>query len=434
MNIFLEIPNNLVLSASKRVLFIKAEDLVNRFIDVFDVPLDMRNYLLKLPPLPDTPKFRHWLAVTKNMVRSRIKGLDPEPQFISHFIVDSLEPSRIAELHGIRGLELLVDNAISDNSELIIDLPKLFTPPKFNIWGLGTVCNEDTQVGFYISVRADGSVSCRFGDYEFNVGSKFETDANLSIERDLKIHSDFGESVIASNIQGLGDAYHSNAPVVRKASALSQWGETLNKSIALLATLDRSVASGCLELSKAICPLHCGSTSFGSSSPAEIIGLTFLPGVLNHLDVMECLLHESLHQKLYHAEEGSSLFEGENGDEEIYYSPWRPDARPLRMLVHGAFVFTGVAQMWKMIAQREELENLKDEALFHVHYRVGQVKRAIDVVGKYGLPTSLGSKIVDLILRESRDVVSEVKFPNYYANESERRQHFHFESHSIFKH
>lgn len=434
MKLFAEIPNQVALTASKKILAIKARDLVDRFVEVFDVDDSLASFLHELPGTRDTPKFRHWLAVARSMVRSRLKGFDPEPQFIAHFIMDSLAASRLAQLHALRGVELLLDDAIATGKTLTVDLDDVLAPPKFHIWGLGTLSPQDRRLGIHLQVDEGGSLSGRFGDMAFKAAELSSFGHVYDFVPDIHVPTTAGTALLASNIQGLGDAYHSNAPVIRGAAALEEWAPVLERAVNTLASLDKKVASDCLDLSKAICPLHCGGTVFGSSSPADVIGLVFLPGVVEHLDVMECLLHESLHQKLYHAEEGAPLFDGENGDEEIYYSPWRPDARPLRMLVHGAYVFAGVAQMWRAIAETTANDSQREEALFHVHYRSGQARRALDVVEKYGMPTAFGETVISIIDEGVDQARADVRFPNFYAGESEKRQQAHFDDHSIFTH
>lgn len=434
MKFFDEIPNQLALMASKKILEIKSRDLVERFVEVFEIDNSLASLLHGLPHTRDTPKFRHWLAVTRSMVRSRLKGLDPEPQFIAHFVVDSLKTQRLAQLHSLRGLELLLDDAMAEGKKLTFELDDIVVPPKFHIWGFGTLSLRDQGIGIHLQIDETGSLWGRFGDLKFSSTELSLSTFSGDFVPDIHVQTDAGTALLASNIQGLGDAYHSNAPVIRGAAALKEWTPVLNRAVNVLASLDREVARDCLDLSKAICPLHCGGTSFGSSSPADVIGLVFLPGVIEHLDVSECLLHESLHQKLYHAEEGSPLFAGDNGDEEIYYSPWRPDARPLRMLMHGAYVFTGVAQMWRAIAETSTNDDQRDKALFHVHYRSGQARRAVDVIEKHGIPTAFGEKVINIIAEGVDKACAGVRFPNFFVGESEKRQQSHFDAHSIFIH
>jgi hypothetical protein len=104
------------------------------------------------------------------------------------------------------------------------------------------------------------------------------------------------------------------------------------------------------------------------------------------------------------------------------------------MLVHGAYVFTGVAQMWQAIAETSADDDRRDIALFHVHYRSGQARRALDVVEKYGMPTAFGEAIISIIAEGVDKARTGVRFPNFYAGESEKRQQAHFEAHSIFTH
>jgi hypothetical protein len=104
------------------------------------------------------------------------------------------------------------------------------------------------------------------------------------------------------------------------------------------------------------------------------------------------------------------------------------------MLVHGAYVFTGVAQMWRAIADTTDNDDRRNEALFHVHYRSGQARRSLDIVEKYGMPTALGETVLNLIAEGVDETRAGLRFPNFYAGESEKRQQAHFEAHSIFTH
>jgi HEXXH motif-containing protein len=58
------------------------------------------------------------------------------------------------------------------------------------------------------------------------------------------------------------------------------------------------------------------------------------------LKLAEAIVHEYFHNELFLHQESAELFDTRD---ELYYSPWRDDARPLNGLFHGAFVFTAVA-------------------------------------------------------------------------------------------
>lgn len=60
----------------------------------------------------------------------------------------------------------------------------------------------------------------------------------------------------------------------------------------------------------------------------------------------EAIVHEYHHQKLNALMDVTDLMAGAYS-EAIYYSPWRPDPRPLSGIYHGAFVFQAVLAYWQ---------------------------------------------------------------------------------------
>jgi hypothetical protein len=59
-------------------------------------------------------------------------------------------------------------------------------------------------------------------------------------------------------------------------------------------------------------------------------------------------VHEFHHQRLFAIESGLSLVEP-GADEPRHYSPFRPDPRPVRGLLHGLYVFLAVWRFWNAV-------------------------------------------------------------------------------------
>ena len=434
MEYYQSLPDKLAITASERVLAMVVKDHVARIIDTFPAAQVCPNFAELLASAQESPKLRHWLSVSRNLLRAKARTIDPEPRFMAHFEIDSLDRDRLAELHGFRAIEIALDTSLKLKKAFSINVENILCPTKWHIWNHGTFLVPENSNGLSIKIESSGSGMLTFGEHRVSLSQKLSVTNKIGFIPDISLSTSSGDVVIASNISGLGDAYHSNAPVIKSVTALKKWSETLEKAISILSEIDQELAAGCLRLSVAICPLHCGGTSFGSSSPGDIIGLVFLPGVEDPYDVAECLLHESLHQKLYHAEEGAQLFVGENGDHEIYYSPWRSDPRPLRMLVHGAFVFTGVAHLWKAIGASANDDDRRRKAAYHLYYRANQARRAMDVVAKYGEMTAFGSKVSSIVLDGINDVMEEFSGDVRLTKLCDDQLTEHLESHRRFKH
>ena len=65
----------------------------------------------------------------------------------------------------------------------------------------------------------------------------------------------------------------------------------------------------------------------------------------NELQLSEALVHEYSHNLLNMVILAGEIFESQIPQEEIYYSPWREDPRPISGVLHAVFVFTNVSEL-----------------------------------------------------------------------------------------
>ena len=432
MSMFFEIDTNIALEASRRILKIKAQNLITRFVDEFEVDLEY-HYLFKLLMLvDDTPKFRHWLSVSRSLLRSKSLGCDIEPQFISHFYLDSLNPQRLAELHIIGAIELLIDDAVKKQQSLAFDFPNIKTARAFHTWHTGTIFSQNFENGLALNLSKGADLDLQLGSRKYQLNVYEELLLGGVIQPDMRISVNGADILVASNVPSLANVYLSNLPIVKGKTALADWAKYISCGMNLLDKIDANLLRDCALLAKAVCPLHCNGVSFGSSSPTEVIGLVFLPAVRDYFDVAECLVHESMHQKLYHCEEGARLLDGDAADDEIYYSPWRPDPRPLRMLIHGAFVFTAVAEFWSMLDANDLCEGEKKRSLFNQHYRLIQARTALDIIEKHSKLTSFGEKIMHAMRLNHQKCLGGVQLDNSIMNQASEQAGQHFARYSDY--
>ena len=83
-----------------------------------------------------------------------------------------------------------------------------------------------------------------------------------------------------------------------------------------------------------------------------------------------------LHQLLFRLEKLINFYnKGQNI--ESYWSPWRNDPRPLRMIMHGSFVFAGVAEFWMRMIQNK---NSNLDSSYQFYLRLKQVKDGLKVL------------------------------------------------------
>lgn len=138
-------------------------------------------------------------------------------------------------------------------------------------------------------------------------------------------------------------------------------------------------------------PMNHGSVS---SSYATLRGLIALSPSDDALLQAETLIHEFCHMKLNQLLAVDPLLApGQNG--QVFYSPWRPDARRLRGLLLGAHAFLNVA---RYLARSLEREDASDERrldlMANVARRLFQVEAALSAVTEYGTLTEFGRRFM----------------------------------------
>ena len=435
MDFFHVIDTALVMHSSAMVSRMTTEDIASRALSSMDVPNSFTPIVDGLTDCIDSPKLRHWVSVSRSLIRSRLKVLDPEPRFVSHFFVDALHPGRIGEIHAFKALEVLLEHHLVNGTAFSWEDPDVQAPPQFNLWRVGTITLRQPCRGVWV-IFSEDDLFIRFGSCEFRYersSGHTRSHGDVGFHPSFMIETSAGTIQVPLDVPGLADCFHSNAPIVRGIEAIQEWAPAFQAAADILHRQDAAMARDCLLLTPAVLALHTGGTSYGSTSTQEILGLVFLPGVLDPNDVAECLLHEAMHQKLFRVEEGAPLYKEELGDTEIYYSPWRSDPRPLRMLVHGAFVFAGVSHFWKslQLSACEDSEE-RENAGFHSYYRALQAQAAMRIVAKYPGRTHMGRKVSAIIDQGIEQALATTDISATTIEEAHRRLSEHKTSYSRF--
>jgi HEXXH motif-containing protein len=245
----------------------------------------------------------------------------------------------------------------------------------------------------------------------------------------LRVVHPCGTAEVPIHDPGLSEPYHANAAIVRSARAVREWQGTLSRGIDLLAEFEPAVASELMALCPAVLPLHNGGISFGSASPEELVGLVYLPGVARVDDVAECLLHEAMHQKLYRIESCADLFQRDSPSGKVYYSPWRTDPRPLRMLLHGAYVFAGVAELWQKVwSAGGRREDHAERTLL----RSRQCRQALEILERHGRFTPLGIRVMRGVREALKVIDGAVDVADATRAEIDARLAAHAERHAAY--
>lgn len=138
-------------------------------------------------------------------------------------------------------------------------------------------------------------------------------------------------------------------------------------------------------------PVEHGSVS---SSYVNLRGAIALSHAEDPILQAETLIHEFCHQKMNQLlVVDTILLPGQNG--QVFYSPWRPDARRLRGLMLGAHAFLNVARYVATSLSREDFPSeQKIELMVNVALRLNQVEAALKALTGYGSFTEFGRRFV----------------------------------------
>ena len=361
----------------------------------------------------DNPRIRFWLTCTKEVIKSLNSDIDPSPSSISCLFVDSLEPDRVIELHLLELFGIWVDFMVQQKKPFNLSL-NIKMPDLLKLGSLGHIKFQNYSKDKLLwSISYNGADILSFAEKEhiITVNPLINNYSEGNLNRDFSINFRYNNSSfeIPVNDNALCEPYYANGAIVRSESKCKQWCENvLIPAMDILNGIDEILTQECLLLNPIILPLHSGSIGFGSASSEDILGLAYLPGVDTRYDVAECFLHEALHQKLFRIETGINFFENNSPKEEQYYSPWRTDPRPLRMLLHGAFVFTAVAEMWAMFANNPDYDHSNGDPGFLTLLRAQQSIKAIDIIRKYGNLNQLGKNLSNSIYDNALSAIERV--------------------------
>ncbi len=194
-----------------------------------------------------------------------------------------------------------------------------------------------------------------------------------------------------------------------------KWESVFIKALETIRSVNLQVLFDINPLVKSILVIKTEGESHGSMSPKSLTGTVYLPQLEDSTLVAECFVHECLHQYLYRLEHISSLFNNNDGLDELYYSPWKDEPRPLIMVLHGAFVFTGVMMFYHELCKKKLPDNFIKTFKERISYRGSQVGIALDVLSSNNKLTKFGNDILQIL----ENYLIEIKRSDYYDDSIE---------------
>lgn len=180
-----------------------------------------------------------------------------------------------------------------------------------------------------------------------------------------------------------------------------RFAAVLGRAFAETRALEPELADEIIDMTRVLIPLQPSKEMASVSS-----SYTTMRGAicLSHSDEtalqVETLIHEFCHQKVNLLTETDPLIEPGQGGQ-VYYSPWRKDARRLRGLLLGAHAFLNVA---RHLLRRVVADSWRDPAqvdlMRGVALRAFQVDSALRTLDLHADFTPLGARFAALAKRE----------------------------------
>lgn len=192
--------------------------------------------------------------------------------------------------------------------------------------------------------------------------------------------------------------------IIDKKNIIKQ--EEIKDSFKLLNKLFKNDIKELLNYSECAYMIHSNDNNFFSGNDEINLGLIYLPNIKNKYYLAECILHEFMHQRLCVIENIAKIFVSDNHLNEKFYSPWRNDARPLRMVIHGLYVFTAIIEYWSCFLNDNKMNQ---HAIENCYLRILQNKNAIKIINKYSKLTILGQYIITKLIDINTEIEEKIK-------------------------
>ncbi len=351
----------------------------------------------------DTPSVRAWIQLVRQ-TRLFCAGDEPVPNagHVGYLRMDSPDVGRYVELIGWQ----LIGAACESNTAQHWRLPAA-PPGVLSLGSLGSFrVGEHWPTSGIWELQVDGGEATLTGP-GFAATSNEGDPGWMTPIRASAAESGF-DVVVPLHDASLMNRDLQSFPMIRSRQVALRWASALASGARTIRSYSPQAAHCAEKFLAAAVPLLCGKEVIGSASVEEILGLAFLPATDQQDQLVECLLHEVLHQYLFRIEACGSLFTDVTTSKESFYSPWRSDPRPLRMCMHGAYVFSAVADMYTWEGAPDNLGISERECHRRAYLRARQVRIAVDLVRLNAELTKIGEAVIVATEECIREVMERV--------------------------
>lgn len=168
--------------------------------------------------------------------------------------------------------------------------------------------------------------------------------------------------VILDDLDPHRDCYRSRLADPVSDDEFAHWQQSFTEAWRLLVRHAPVLARQLEQAVLTIVPLRDGPHRAGASvTSIEAFGCLAMTTPISGASFAETLVHEYAHSILNTVTHLRLLHR--NDPAQRYYAPWRPDPRPVSGLLHGAFAFVAVAELWQALRAEPSLAADAENAL-----------------------------------------------------------------------
>lgn len=218
------------------------------------------------------------------------------------------------------------------------------------------------------------------------------------------------------------------------APAKERFCAVLKQALSDMARTEPALIAEMTDLVRVLVPLE-NPMNYGSvsSSYVNARGMICLSHSEDPLLQAETLIHEFSHQKLNQLMIVEPILAGGQSGQ-VFYSPWRPDARRLRGLLLGAHAFLNVSRYLLGTISRASFRREEGlDVMVNVAARLFQVDDALRTVASYATFTEFGRRFQLGMSRELGLLFHAIQwFPAALVLEARENAQKHRDAHALF--
>lgn len=220
----------------------------------------------------------------------------------------------------------------------------------------------------------------------------------------------------------LGGRYNLEFETLMTTSTI-KWLSTLEEAWYWIEECSTLLASEILMGIKSLVPVYSHAHDVHISQTFRAIpGVVILSWMSNTSVIVEALVHEYHHHKL-NALLNLDPIIAEGTFEEIYYSPWRNDPRPLDGILQGIYVFQAVLDFWDKFLQAD-IPVLQENRLKKRVYKLKkQLETALKTLKNHASFSSIGEALIESVEENINQIETEILVADQQLIDMQLKEH-----------